>query len=1035
MNNYQKFYDELNKEQRSAVDTIDGPLLIIAGPGTGKTQLLSVRASAILKKAKAQPENILILTYTNSAAKSMKERLAKIIGPEGYEVEVCTFHSFANLLLQQSEEAADYIGDKIQMSDVEQVRAIQYILDHTRDLSEVRPVRAPYLYLSEILKRISELKRDGIKPKDFAEKLKETKTAASLSADEKYAKRLKALAIIYSRYEELKEGKDKEAFDERGRYDFDDMILFATEALKKDASLLKKYRDRFKYVMVDEYQDSNGSQLELLFTLLDSKSPNLCCVGDDDQSIYRFQGASVGNFSILEKRFSGLKTIELKNNYRSPTELIQISSQVIKMIPIGERVSDKSLHAASKAKEKEIEFEEFSTENEEIIFLIDKIKDLKRRIEKDTSLPREERTRPYNNIAVLLRKRSEILKLIDAFLRAGIPYATDGKEDISGEKRVKQLLDVLELAYIDPRECETKDLILYKVLTADYLEIPQADILAFINHVNRAKHSPERSRPHLLEEFLNYFSSGKDGIHLKERVKLVRAAEAIHKLLADSRTKPLHMLLINFIKDAGLYSFILKEYSGNSVLRIRELRALTSFINMVKTSDVANPSIRLDEFMAEIKTRKDQGLPLRGELATLTQDGVRLFTAHGAKGLEFHSVIIPFCLQNKNWPLKPFPDKLPLPSAIFVGRRDVADKDVAKKLALYDEMRLFYVAMTRAKSNLIFTASPREDIISSSFLSNIGIDKKFGSMTEEDIFKKSLAITETEDPFIGTEAVLRDLVKDLTLNPTRLNTYMSCRRKFLYNDVLRLPGSKKRGLVFGNCVHKALEDVYNAYRREKRFPSFEFFRSAFERELKFQGVDREMERQCLNPDQMNKLKGWYMHASKEAVMPISLEKKLLINVGSGIIFTGKYDKLEWDDEKRNLVKIVDYKTGKPDNHLKGIEITSDVADSNCDGYFRQLVAYKLLFEKDRSESKGQAVNRASLVFIEPVASDIKKLGYKKGDYATKTVEISDSMTERLEKLIIEIWNNIVSLKFEKPKERDPEKCNNCDFDTICWSRR
>ena len=172
MEMFEEFYKELNTEQKRAVDTIEGPVLVLAGPGTGKTQILSVRAANIIHQKKALPENILILTYTNAATKAMKERLAKIIGFRGYDVYVATFHSFANSILLDSEEAANYIQERIQIEDIEQVRAIEYILDHTQGISEIRPFNAPYNYEKEIQQKISYLKREGVSPEEFLKYVK-----------------------------------------------------------------------------------------------------------------------------------------------------------------------------------------------------------------------------------------------------------------------------------------------------------------------------------------------------------------------------------------------------------------------------------------------------------------------------------------------------------------------------------------------------------------------------------------------------------------------------------------------------------------------------------------------------------------------------------------------------------------------------------------------------------------------------------------------------------------------------------------------
>jgi DNA helicase-2/ATP-dependent DNA helicase PcrA len=496
---------------------------------------------------------------------------------------------------------------------------------------------------------------------------------------------------------------------------------------------------------------------------------------------------------------------------------------------------------------------------------------------------------------------------------------------------------------------------------------------------------------------------------------------------------PVHTLLINFINDAGIYKYILKEYSDNGILRIRQLRSMGAFINMVKRSDLIDPAVRLDGFLDEMDTRKNHGISIQGDLVTLTQEGVRVYTAHGSKGLEFRSVIIPFCLQNSNWPARPMPDKIPLPFDLFKTKIERSDKDALRRLSFQDETRLFYVAMTRAKAELIFTASPAENRISSSYLDNLGIPKgnaKLPLESEDVLVGKSLEVTNLKDPFIGTDEVLRDMISGITLNPTRLNNYMTCRRKFLYNDVLKLPGPKKQSLVFGNCVHKALEETYREYMNRREFPSLKYFQDAFRRELRFQGVDKVMERNCIN--KMKTLKGWFDRASAHPVMPMDLEKKLTVTVGDNIIFTGKYDKVEWEDEKRGFVRILDYKTGKPDKHIKDIDKSKDLSSADCDGYLRQLAAYKLLYEKDTKESRGRKVSSLTLVFIEPVSENIVRASLKKGDYVSKSVSITDGMVTELEEIIKGVWNGIKELRFEKLKGRDEDICSKCDFDDMCW---
>lgn len=1055
IDNLTKYYNKLNPSQKEAVDLLDGPLLILAGPGTGKTELLSVRAANIIHQKKARPENILILTYTNAGAKAMKERLVKILGPSGYDIETGTFHSFANSIILESEEAANYIQEKIQVTDIEKVKALEYILDHTEGIDAIRPFRAPYIFRSAIENKISELKKEGVTPGVFERHILAVK-ADGVYIEEKHLPRMKALAVVYKLYEEYKSGRNKDLFDERGRYDFDDMIIFALEALRHEKELKRMLQQQYSYIMVDEYQDTNGAQLDLLLELLNPETTNLCCVGDDDQSIYRFQGASVGNFKVLKEAFPKIKVVSLKDNYRSSGDIIEITDKIIKHLPDGERMVAKELLPKKEYKERAIEFHEFTTEAEELLFVTEKIKELNSIIQAQKELSKEERASAYNNIAVLVRKRKDILRVVDAFLKAGIPYATDEKEDISFEKRVRQMLDVLNLAHFkNATDFSEKDAVFYKVITSDYFNISMDDLLRFIGLV-KVNRRTRRGRPHLPEvtlfsEFISAFEvkgikerpSKKETealtinkkIEFKNPQAMHQASWVIKRLLDGAETKPVHAILLQYIDDAGVYKYILKAYVDDAILRIRDLRALSSFVNMVKDSDLNNPALRLADFIDEIETKKEHGISLTGSLVTMTQEGVRVFTAHGSKGLEFHTVIIPFCLQNKNWPIRARSDLIPLPAEIFKAKEKVTDKALIRELNFYDETRLFYVASTRAKANLIYTASPTQSAVSSSYLSNIGLYslESKSQVREEPLLIKSLKQTDKRDPFIGTEKILKDLVSNQSLNPTSLNSYITCKRKFLYDYVLMLPSEKKLGLTFGNCVHKGLEDVYRHLMEHDKFPNFAFFKNAFKQELKYQGVERSISLGCLR--KLDTLKEWFNRESKAPIRPVGLEKKLVVMLDDNLRFTGKYDKTELVDEKKKLVRVVDYKTGLPDEHIRRIGSgTRDLESNECENYLRQLVAYKLLFDKDKDQNKGFRVSKGVLVFIEPAKSSVIKYNMKKGEFINKEIEITEDMVTELEGVIKNCWRSILNLDFEKLPERDDNvrKCGGCNYKHICW---
>ncbi len=1054
MKAFQEHYDKLNAEQKRAVDTTEGALLILAGPGTGKTQLLSLRAANIILRKKCDPENILIVTFTNAAARAMRERLASVIGHDGYNVEVETFHSFANSVVLESEGAIKYVRDKIDMTEVEKVRALEYILDNIKGAGELKPFGAPYIHIREIQNRISELKNEGIAPDDLKKQLKDLRPDG-INLEEKHVSRLKALSVIYEKYEELKDKECALLFDERGRKDYDDMILIALNAFRRETELREAFSRQYKYIMVDEYQDTNGAQLELLFAILDPGAPNLCCVGDDDQSIYRFQGATLSNFRVLKERIPFLETIVLKDNYRSTRDVIELSSRIISQLPEDERVSAKDPKKRVDYRNGKIQFLEFLTEEEELFFIIGEIEKQAEKIRHDPSLSPEEKEKPYNNIAVLVRKRSQRQKVIEAFLKAGIPYAADSGEDIRQEKRVQQMLDVLELANVDMENNEKKSLALYKILSSDYIGATHADILKFIGFVNRQKSLSRKDKDlgtyksfNLFQEFQDRFpASGTETpptredsnrlkisreLDLKDPHALHKAAWAVKRLLMDARTRPVHDILLGFIEDTGLYRFILENYRQNKVLRIRDLRALVSFVNKIKESSLARPSLRLDDFTSELDLREVHDMPIEGELATLSQDGIRIYTAHSSKGLEFYTVFMPFCLEQKSWPVRSKPDVVPLPPDIYKSKERVDEKKKLKLLSFYDELRLFYVASTRAKANLIYTATPGEKVIISRFLSHAGIQPGSGSPKDEGKFLGKFLEAKTDrDPFKDTRGILKDMVSKISLTPTKLNSYLTCRRKFMYNYVLRLPGRKTQHIVFGNCAHKALEDVYLHYMENKKFPGFDLFKKSFRRELEFQGVSDAVKSMCLS--RLDTLSGWYKRESRTPVMPCSLESELAVSFPEGFIFKGKFDKVEI--EKDGTVKVVDYKTGKPDKHVKAIHNCRDISEYECDDYYRQLISYKMVFDRNQRDGKKASVSRGLLQFLEPASETVKKYELDKGQYRDIDIELTDEMVTELEKLITRCWRDMQQLKFEKLPERDDrDRCARCEFDPICWPR-
>ncbi len=1006
---YSNYYNQLNKNQKAVVDNIREHVVVLAGPGTGKTQVLSVRTANILKNHNVSPSNILILSFTNAAAGTIRERLVEIIGTDGYFVEVGTYHSLANSIIAESEEVSETFGEKIELQDTERIKLIRHILDTLDNIPEIRPFRAPYHYEKEIVKNINILKRESIMPDDFS------KLLINISADgetiqEKHIPRLHLFGKVYKMYEEIKNAKEKQVLDERGRYDFDDMIIMATYVLNHEKNLGKKYREKFSYIMVDEFQDTNKAQIKLLLSLIDQKKTNLCVVGDDDQSIYRFQGASIENFRTIKDSFKNLTQLTLTENYRSTPEILNISKKLIEKIPFSERISQKSLVPHKNFERKTIKSLRFSSIREETSFIVDKIKKLVKEKPVDD---------PYSDIAILLRARKDILPIIDAFLQTGIPYVTDGKEDISTHPRVRQLLSALNLA-INSHNPERADKYIFELLSSDYFEIDISDMTNLLSYVSlKKRRNTEKRTITLFNEIILELPLP---ITLKNPLKLHRFSRTIQRLIKDSRARPVHQLILQYIKDSGMLEFILARYEKDQILRVRDLRAVSSFIEYVKEQTTANPLMTITDLMEDINLQQSYGIGIQGILASSHQKGVRVLTAHSAKGTEFHTVFIPFCIHDKKWPKKLITDLIPIPQTIL---RSPEKKDT-KKLHVFDEIRLFYVACTRAKANLFFTAAPIQKDIPSMFLKNMNIEPQPCLIPEEQVLRFSIDTVKERPPFLQTGEILKDYVKFITLNPTNVNDYIRCKRYFLYNNLLMLPSELMEGQVFGICVHKALSKVYQEYKKRQSLPEFDIFENVFKTCLKNISSGKRIEQGCLG--KIGELRTWYQKKAEGRASVLFVEKSLGILINENIPFAGRFDRIDIVGNNRNVC-VIDYKTGNAYVHIKSITDNNDPLNKNCDSYLHQLIAYKLILENQPDPYK---VTSCKLEFLEPSKKTIKKYNIEEGEYKTLELTITDKMAEDMKKLIIDVWQRIHNLEFEKLAKYDKKKCENCNFRSVCW---
>jgi len=485
MNNkeFQKQFNHLNDKQREAVTTIEGPVMVVAGPGTGKTQILAMRIANILRTTQIDAGNILALTFTNSGVWAMKKRLLEIIGPASYRVHVHTFHSFCNEVIQTFPEKFLFNKKLDQISDLEQLLLIRKILDQNH-FEKIKTLKAPYFYQGAITKSINDLKQEGLSPRDF-EKLIQKELVEFEKIEDLYHDKGANAGKMKAKYQDAKEqllknlelAKTYEDYQKglkkQGLYDYADMILTVGEKLISDNELLSYYQEKFQYILVDEYQDTNSGQNSVVKSLASFyDQPNLFVVGDDEQSIFRFQGAALENILSFVTDYPETKIIVLEDNYRSTQKILDASravigqnkNQIFNVLKI-----DKKL-ISHKVVKTSINLGQFSTGANEDFYIAQTIK----KIIKNNVNPEE--------IACIYKEHRDVNNLTEMLGKLDVPYVLNCAENILNDNEIQKVLNLLRIIdnpYLDK--------VLFEVMHYDFLKIEPIDIFRLTHLAGKNK--------------------------------------------------------------------------------------------------------------------------------------------------------------------------------------------------------------------------------------------------------------------------------------------------------------------------------------------------------------------------------------------------------------------------------------------------------------------------------------------------------------------------------------------------------------------
>jgi DNA helicase-2/ATP-dependent DNA helicase PcrA len=965
-------YAALNPAQREAVDTIEGPLLVVAGPGSGKTQVVSLRVANILRRTQSRPSNILCLTYSTSGATAMRTRLRELIGPDAYGVTVTTIHGFCNDLLLQHPEVFSEFGTSEQSTDVERLRMMNSIIDDLPAGSVLVSPKDRYARTADILQRVSQMKREGLTLEDLREASALHRTAMETKSKPgtkvharnlRSAEQFEAFIEVFAKYEER--------LKERELYDYEDMIRRVLVEVPREEWLLSSLHERYQYILVDEAQDLNGSQMkvvEMLSTYLSgvSQAPNVCVVGDDDQAIYRFQGANVRNMLQFRERFPDCPIVTLAVSYRSTQEILDTASKLI--VNNAERLVGsipgltKNLRSGIVAKNgPEPVLLRPASDAVEPFVIAEKIEEL---------ISAGVRT---NEIAVFTRTNRELFPIHDALRIAEIPVQLTGKLDLLHHPKVRELITILK-AVSDIGS----DSSLTSALACQTFQCHPAD-LGTINLIRRAEKTVR------LVDVLSQLDVfvAKHGYALAAAEKMKDAFGLLIDLHGKLESRTLPDTLEQLLVRSGMLP------RDAEVLHPLDVTALGEFFDHVKSRCHESPTYSLRELLADLAYRDAYDLRLTYAVPHIIDDGVELMTAHSAKGLEFEAVIIAN-FREKHWDHKRPVRGLALPEDLLFG----TDEDTSN---LEDERRLTYVAFTRAKRHLLLSCPHRitrgdreQDVSPSQFAVESGPLPEISAELKNQkrmgiLFAKPMIIDDAFATF------LKKRLETFELSVTALNTFLEDPQMFLMSDLLALPQAKTASLSYGTAVHDALREWGTWHKEGRRMSSVDFI-AAFEEAITKREILTKRDREELIYAGRKSLDRYFTQRLVGNPMIYALEKKISARVND-VPIKGLIDRIDLEHAAGSHIHVIDYKTGKP-------KTDKQVREEYNGNLYRQLQFYRLLITKS-----------PSMAGYDPVSFRLEFISDGDDEPATLSFTISDSEAAELQKLIERVWAKIVVLDF------------------------
>lgn len=1019
---FREEYERLNEQQRIAVDTIEGPVMVIAGPGTGKTQILASRIGKILLETDALPENILCLTYTDAGVVAMRKRLLQFIGPDAYKVNIYTFHAFCNDVIQENLSLFEKTAlDPV--SDLEKIELFKQLIDSFPKGHLLKRYRGDvYFEVNNLQSLFSTMKKEGWTAAFISQKIDEYLADLPTRDEFIYKRKYKEFNAGDLKKDKIEEEKEKmeklraavNEFDrfqqllrKKNRYDFDDMINWVIKAFEENKNLLANYQERYQYILVDEYQDTSGTQnrlVELLISYWDK--PNVFVVGDDDQSIYRFQGANVENMLEFAGNYKeDLLTVVLTNNYRSTQPILDVSKTLInrndeRLVKKIDGLSKELLSSntlINQLTNKPI-IREYETLRQEMIGIAKQVQELVGQ----QVLP--------GRIGIIYKENKYGEELAQYFKLLNIPVYSKRHLNILELPLAQKIILLLKYLAAEHDTPYGGDEMLFEILHFDWFHIPPIEIAKLSIEVAEKRYGEHKTsiRQALVEKSN---APAKDLFSQGLHSGLKNASRVIEQLVADVPNLTLQQLFENVIREAGVLSHIMQSPDKHW-----QLQVLTGLFDFVKEETHRSPLLDLDELVKLISLMEKEEITLPLVQVSGSDKGINLLTAHGSKGLEFEYVILAGC-NSSFWEKKRKPGGgYKLPDTMFSSQPTARDDEELR--------RLFYVALTRAEQHLYISYSKfkndGKELEPSMFIAEIQDQHQLPTekvILDREVLSEFAALHfgAAEAPEIEKieEDFIDRILDKFVMNVTALNNYLKCPLEFYFKNLIRIPSPKNEATEFGSAVHYALEKLFRKMQeagkdqfasKEEFIADFEWYMHRHRESFTQEQFDRRLEYG------QEVLSNYYDKNINSFNKIVAIERNIRNVVVKDVPLKGKLDKLEFDGK---AVNVVDYKTGDPDKALPKLKGPSE-KEPNGGDYWRQAVFYKILV--DNYEQKDWKVVSTEFDFIEPD---------KKKNYRKEKVVISPADITTVTEQISQTWEKIQNREFYTGCGK--EDCHWCNF--------